>query len=188
MTACFTQVNNAFHFHLAEAVRKYSSFHRLQQATDHCRLANAGPAHDGHESLSVIIQKIHDLLRLNITILEVGWRDTRRWINELCGSFCRYRILGLALAFLPASPNPSRGPVQLGWALPAREERVDLAFHDLAGRLVRLERLGPHAAGVHRWTWDGRGSGGRSLAAGAYFVRLLAGRHVLSRTLVRLAP
>jgi flagellar hook assembly protein FlgD len=93
-----------------------------------------------------------------------------------------------ALEFLPAWPNPARGPARLSWALPAPEERVDLAIHDLAGRLVRLERLGPQPAGVHGWTWDGRDSGGRSLAAGAYFVRLLAGRHILNRTLVRLAP
>ena len=93
-----------------------------------------------------------------------------------------------ALAFLPPSPNPSRGTVRLTWALPDREERVDLAIHDLAGRLVRLEHLGPHPAGLHGWSWDGRDSGGRSIAAGAYFVRLLAGRHTLHRTIVRLAP
>ena len=39
-----------------------------------------------------------------------------------------------ALAFLPPSPNPAQGPVRLAFALPSREERVDLAIHDLAGR------------------------------------------------------
>jgi len=58
----------------------------------------------------------------------------------------------------------------------------------VAGRLVRLERPGPLPAGVHGWIWDGRDSGGRSLAAGAYFVRLLAGRHIFDRTVVPQAP
>ncbi len=93
-----------------------------------------------------------------------------------------------ALEFLPAWPNPARGPTRLSWTLPAPEERVDLAIHDVSGRLVRLERLGPQAAGVHGWSWDGRDARGRTTPAGAYFVRLLAGRHTLHRRLVRLAP
>jgi len=66
--------------------------------------------------------------------------------------------------------------------------RSVLASHDVAGRLVRLERPGPLSAAVRGWIRDGRDSGGRSLAAGAYFVRLLAGRHILDPTVIRLTP
>jgi flagellar hook capping protein FlgD len=64
--------------------------------------------------------------------------------------------------------------------------RPRAANHELAGRLVRLEQLGPQPAVVCGWIWDGRDSGGRSLAAGAYIVRLLAGRHI-PRSVGRLA-
>lgn len=91
-----------------------------------------------------------------------------------------------ALGAVAAASCPQRDRGQR--AGPSPEERVDVVIHDSAGRLVRLERLGPPPAGVHGWTWDGRDSGGRSLAAGAYFVRLLAGRHFLHPTIMRLAP
>jgi hypothetical protein len=92
------------------------------------------------------------------------------------------------LEFLPPSPNPARGFTRFAYTLPEPLDRVDLAIYDVAGRVIRYERLGAHPAGAHGWTWDGRDSGGRSAASGAYFARLLAGGRVMNQRVLKLAP
>lgn len=93
-----------------------------------------------------------------------------------------------ALEFRPPAPNPVRASARFEFALPAREERVDLAIYDLAGRVVRYERLGPVDPGTHAWVWDGRDLHGRPAASGAYFARLVAGNQRRSQKLLKLAP
>ena len=73
---------------------------------------------------------------------------------------------------LAAFPNPfnpettfSYSQRTAGW--------TRLAIYDLAGRLVRTLSDGFQAAGEHRATWDGRDAGGRVVASGVYFSRLL---------------
>jgi hypothetical protein len=85
------------------------------------------------------------------------------------------------LEFLPPSPNPVRGGTRFAWTLPSAESRVDLAIYDVSGRMVRLERFGAQAPGVHTWAWDARDGRGQPLADGAYFARLAVG----GRTQVR---
>jgi flagellar hook assembly protein FlgD len=65
---------------------------------------------------------------------------------------------------------------------------VDLAIYDVAGRMVRHERMGPKEPGYHVWVWDGRDDRGRPVATGAYFARLVAGERSLDRKLLKLAP
>jgi hypothetical protein len=92
------------------------------------------------------------------------------------------------LEFLPPSPNPARGFTRFAYTLPEALDRVDLAIYDVAGRVIRYERLGAHPAGAHGWTWDGRDSRGRPAASGAYFARLLAGGRVMNQRVLKLAP
>jgi flagellar hook assembly protein FlgD len=49
---------------------------------------------------------------------------------------------------------------------------VDLAVHDVAGRLVARLCAGDLPAGEHRFRWRGRDDAGRAVASGTYYLRL----------------
>ncbi len=80
----------------------------------------------------------------------------------------------------PPAPNPSRGGVSFAVALP-HAARVQITAHDVAGRTVATIADLPLDAGEHPFQWDGRGSDGRALQSGRYFVRLAAGGTVETR-------
>lgn len=90
--------------------------------------------------------------------------------------------LPLEFALSPLSPNPSRGPVQIGYALP-REARVRLTVIDLQGREVAVLADGTMPAGRHAAAWND--TPGRAAPAGVYFVRLAADGRSWTRRLVR---
>ena len=72
------------------------------------------------------------------------------------------------------TPNPLIGRSTFAFELP-RAQPVQLVIHDATGRQVRMlmnERL---SAGRHHRIWDGTDDHGRSVAAGVYFARLVAG-------------
>jgi hypothetical protein len=72
-------------------------------------------------------------------------------------------------------PNPSNGgPVHVLFRVPG-ERTVGLSVYDGTGRRVRSLSQGVFAAGIRSLTWDGRDDAGRSVAAGAYFLRLDSG-------------
>lgn len=79
---------------------------------------------------------------------------------------------------LHVAPTPTRGPTGFEFALPAAGD-TRLEIFDANGRLVRGIALGTLGASDHRVSWDGRDEGGRAVASGVYFARLLsAGREV----------
>ncbi len=79
-----------------------------------------------------------------------------------------------------AGPNPATGPVRLGYELASSAPaRIDI--YDGTGRLTRTLREGQRPAGRYSATWDRKGNGGHSVAAGTYFCRLSAGSE--SRTI-----
>jgi hypothetical protein len=86
---------------------------------------------------------------------------------------------------LAASPNPSRGSVQVEFSL-ARPSPVGLTVYNLRGRAVADLLRGDFPAGIHRVRWDGRDRAGAAVAAGVYFVRLDADGRVWNRKLLRL--
>ncbi len=87
---------------------------------------------------------------------------------------------------LGVAPNPSAGLLHLTLRL-GRDSAVDLAIHDVRGRVVRRIEAGtPLSAGAHRLAWDGRDSAGRSVAPGVYFVSLAAGGETATRRVLRI--
>jgi hypothetical protein len=88
-----------------------------------------------------------------------------------------------ALALAPARPNPASGMTRLQYTLPT-EGSVTLRIYGLRGEVVRTLVDGSRGAGVNSATWDGRDESGRTVAAGAYFARLEACGHALTRRLI----
>jgi len=83
-------------------------------------------------------------------------------------------------------PNPFNPLTAIRFRL-AESMRVELAIHDVSGRLVKQLAAGSYAAGDHQVSWDGTDSAGRAVASGTYFTRL-QGRgqpQVRAMTLVR---
>lgn len=74
------------------------------------------------------------------------------------------------------SPNPFRGgaSVELFFAGGSGDAPVDATVDllDLQGRRVATLVRGTFRRGISRLVWNGRGDGGRELAAGAYFLRI----------------
>ncbi len=82
-------------------------------------------------------------------------------------------------------PNPFREEGTIcEYALPSKGP-VKLDVLDVRGRLVRTLVDAPRDAGVHRVGWNGTDSGGRSVANGVYFLRLVAGGRTLSSKVVK---
>jgi glucose/arabinose dehydrogenase len=77
-------------------------------------------------------------------------------------------------------PNPFREETRFPVTAP-RGDRLDVAVHDVAGRLVRRLHAGPGTGAVRMLAWDGRDAAGSPVSAGIYFVRATAGESVRSR-------
>lgn len=88
-----------------------------------------------------------------------------------------------ALALGPPKPNPTRRSVAMTLALRARTP-VRAEVLDAAGRLVRPLLNATFDAGPCTVEWDGRGSDGRRVSAGVYFIRTTAGMRTRSQRVV----
>lgn len=75
-----------------------------------------------------------------------------------------------AFALGAPRPNPARGPVEIGLALP-REDVVTVEVMSVDGRRVATLARGVLPAGRHTLAWDRRDEAGDRAAAGVYFVR-----------------
>lgn len=87
----------------------------------------------------------------------------------------------VALTVAAPSPNPSRGAIEIAYAVPAAGP-VEVEVVDLRGRRVELIREAAAEAGGHRLRLDTR-----QLAAGVYAIRVRAGAEMAVRrvTVVR---
>lgn len=132
-----------------------------------CRLSCAGDP-DGRVDIADAV--IRDAMNRDIELAEPGHASGGET---------------LVTAFLPPTPNPSRGETRMSFVL-ERECDLRLSVYDVGGRLVARvteERLPP---GRHEATWSGRCRDGRPAGSGVYFCVLEAGDERLARKLVML--
>ncbi len=83
-------------------------------------------------------------------------------------------------------PNPFNPSTRVDFSVPVPGP-VELRVHDLRGRVVRTLWDRPMSVGWHAVTWDGSDDGGRTVAAGTYFValRTVAGEGVAKVVVVK---
>jgi hypothetical protein len=72
---------------------------------------------------------------------------------------------------LLVTPNPTRGPVTVGFRMP-QPGAAALEIFDAAGRFIRRIDAGELPAGAAALLWDGRSASGRKVAPGSYLTRL----------------
>ena len=87
---------------------------------------------------------------------------------------------------LRVGPNPGRAPYNFSFDLPDAGEAA-LEIFDVAGRRVASVLSGPVAAGTHQVVWDGRTTGGKSIADGVYFARVRTPQGTHTQRFVSLA-
>ena len=86
-------------------------------------------------------------------------------------------------------PNPFNPSTTIQFGVPgtgSESVHVRLVVYDLAGRQVRTLLDAPRATGVQTVVWDGRDTGGRSVASGVYLYRLEAGQATAVRKMLLL--
>jgi hypothetical protein len=81
-----------------------------------------------------------------------------------------------------ASPNPFNPTTAIEFGLD-QQTNVRLSIYDVSGREVRTLVQAQLPSGSYREVWNGRDDAGRSVAAGVYMVKLLAGERVLQKKL-----
>jgi FlgD Ig-like domain len=89
----------------------------------------------------------------------------------------------LAFRMYPATPNPLSERTLVAFDLPATA-LVRAALFDASGRLVRTLADESLPGGKHQCAWDRRDASGRAVASGIYFLRLEAGAHQATQTVV----
>jgi hypothetical protein len=81
----------------------------------------------------------------------------------------------------PSYPNPFTNAITLGFGMPQAGMAQLVAF-DIQGRAVRHLVNGMVGAGWKHVTWDGRDDAGKTLAPGAYVIRLAVGERVITKS------
>ncbi|MFN8549204.1 MAG: FlgD immunoglobulin-like domain containing protein [Candidatus Eisenbacteria bacterium] len=92
-------------------------------------------------------------------------------------------VASARLELAPPMPNPTAATTTIRFEL-ATPGSVRLALYDASGREVRELLDTPLAAGRHSAQWDGRDAGGRAVASGVYFARLVKGASVATQKVV----
>ena len=89
------------------------------------------------------------------------------------------------LKLAPSQPNPFTRETRFGVTLDHAAD-VDVAIHDLSGRLVATLFHGALPAGTRTFTWDGRRADGSAAPNGLYFTQVRAGGEQAARKIVYL--
>jgi len=87
--------------------------------------------------------------------------------------------------FVSIHPNPFRPSTTLRFAARDSGEAM-LSVYDVRGSLVRTLHNGSVTPGLHERDWNGRDEGGRAVAPGIYFARLVIDGAAQTRKLVRI--
>ena len=89
-----------------------------------------------------------------------------------------------AFAF-EVGPNPFRGELDVGYALP-QPEHVTLLVYNVMGQVVKVLAEGEEHGGLHRVRWNRRTAEGEEAGAGIYFLKLQAGPYRSTRRVLLL--
>ena len=119
-------------------------------------------------------------------LLEPVLADRVPGVLALSGPGQKCEDIPLQKQGLYAAPNPFNPQVSI--ALHLKEATTgDIRIYDIRGHLVVELHSGPLAQGANSFEWQGRDSGGRSVASGAYWVRARTGdeSHTIKVMLLR---
>jgi hypothetical protein len=92
-------------------------------------------------------------------------------------------LIPVAFALGQVKPNPFVRQTAISFAV-AQARSVELKIYDIAGKLVRTLKNEVIEPGYYACTWDGRDDANRSIGAGVYFCKFVAGDYTATQKLV----
>jgi hypothetical protein len=98
-------------------------------------------------------------------------------------SICDQDTQAGRVELMPCHPNPFGGTVHIRFYLP-REDVVNLAVHDVQGRLTKNCFRDLLAPGWYEVTWDGTTNRDSRASPGIYFCRIEAGGNAETRKMI----
>ncbi|MDM7916209.1 MAG: FlgD immunoglobulin-like domain containing protein [Candidatus Eisenbacteria bacterium] len=84
-------------------------------------------------------------------------------------------------------PNPISTSAVIRYRV-VDETPVELAIHDVGGRMIQTLTMRSQRAGDHSLVWDGKDEEGRSVPAGVYFCRLTTAGQTATARIVKVDP
>lgn len=137
------------------------------------RIAGADPALERGEQLQFQfrVEGAHGAIYAATVDDPTDPRTVRPWSFDLDGGLIAQRA---NVTILNNVIYPTRGENTIVVYELRRAGMVNVLVFALDGTLVRTIQRGRQAAGTYRTTWDGRNQGGRVVARGIYFIRVVA--------------
>jgi len=93
------------------------------------------------------------------------------------------RILPTTTELFQAYPNPFNSSTSIGIFLP-KSQKTRLEIYDIHGRLVKRLIDRELGSGEHIVVWNGTNMGGKSVASGSFFYRLISGENVITKRMI----
>jgi len=108
--------------------------------------------------------------------LHAGFWNWKAWVTDAGETPLAFRLS-------QNYPNPFNPVTTIDYSI-SQKTPVDLTIYDVTGRRVRSLVREKQFPGGYSVTWDGRNDGGRPVATGVYFYRLIAGRNINVKKMV----
>jgi len=105
------------------------------------------------------------------------------YINKIVDTITSVEDKRFTLKSLEIFPNPFTETVNIGFSL-IKESYVILRIHSFDGKLIKTIYEGNLAPGNFKHYWDGKNDSGAIVEKGAYLVRLVAGKNIISRSVI----
>jgi hypothetical protein len=105
------------------------------------------------------------------------------YINKIVDTITSVEDKRFTLKSLEIFPNPFSETVNIGFSL-IKESYVILRIHSFDGKLIKTIYEGNLAPGNFKHYWDGKHDSGAIVEKGAYLVRLVAGKNIISRSVI----
>ena len=137
------------------------------------RISGADPALERGEQLQFQfrVEGAHGFIYAATVDDPTDPRTVRPWSFDLDGGLIAQRA---NVTILNNVIYPTRGENTILVYELRQAGMVNVLVFALDGTLVRTIQRGRQAAGTYRYTWDGRNQGGRVVARGIYFIRVVA--------------
>jgi hypothetical protein len=138
----------------------------------------------GKRNYSWIDRQVYNDVKYDYKLVAEDFNSSRD-VYDKTASAVPHRILPVSFDLRSNYPNPFKKITYIKFDLPVKT-KVMLNVYSIQGRLVKqLIKPGkPLVPGYYRVSWDGRGDGGRSLAAGPYIYRITAQGYVKSKVMI----
>ena len=122
------------------------------------------------------------------------YESAKYWLYELSSSgrdswhgpaFLSPYLQRIVFALFTVYPNPFNAHTEIKYSVP-QPSFVQLTIFDSQGKMVRRLVNKQTKAGINTTSWDGTNENGARVSSGVYFLRLNAGKKVLTRKMIML--